>query len=92
MGVEDAPVSGFGVFDWLWTDEREDFMMTSEKKRSSLSRGEIEDTFKALRFDGLRRGEKDRFRPATDDFGVLRHVPVTADNMTTPPREDSGNA
>ena len=92
MGVEDAQVSGFGVFNWLSTDEREDFIMTSEKKGSSLSRGEIEDIFKALRLDGLMRGEKDRSRPATDDFGVLRHVPVTADNVTTPPGENSGNA
>ncbi len=67
-------------------------MTTNEKKRSGFSRGEIEETFKALRLDGLRRSEPNMFHPATRDFGVLRDVPLTADNVTRPLREDSRNA
>ena len=67
-------------------------MHQGEKERRGPSQKEVEKTFRALRLDGLRRNEGDEFCPSPDGFGLLRHVSVTADNVTRPISKDPPNA
>lgn len=67
-------------------------MTSTEGKEGGLDEEVIQETFKSLRLDALRRTEPGTIRRALNDFGILRDVPLTADNVTRPLEKDPENA